>query len=228
MRRIGLGRGAGWRGQGPRGKGRRGRGRRGHGCRAHGRRARARAALACAGLALLGAAPAAAQQGQGGGGDGAHGADEHAAHASPYAEATVREIKALSPEEAADLRNGEGMGFALAAELNGHPGPRHVLDLASELALTAEQEVAVGRVFHRMRREARALGAAIVEAERGLDRAFAGGVPPAEEVARRAAEIATLRGRLRAVHLVAHLETARLLTAEQRARYATLRGYDGG
>lgn len=222
MRRIGLGRGVGWRGYGRRGVGQRAYGRGGNG-----RRAGVRAALACAALGLLGAPPAVAQHGERGDPESAHGADEHTAHASSYAEATGREIKALSPEEAADLRSGEGMGFALAAELNGHPGPRHVLDLASELALTAEQEVAVGRVFQRMRREARALGAAVVEAERGLDRAFARGVPAAEEVARRTAEIATLRGRLRAVHLIAHLETARLLSAGQRARYATLRGYGG-
>lgn len=51
---------------------------------------------------------------------------------SPYAGQESREIKALSPDEIAALRKGDGMGFAKAAELNGYPGPRHVLDLAAE------------------------------------------------------------------------------------------------
>ena len=54
---------------------------------------------------------------------------------SPYAGQEARDIKALSLEEIADLAAGRGMGLALAAELNGYPGPRHVLDLAPELGL---------------------------------------------------------------------------------------------
>ena len=46
----------------------------------------------------------------------------------------------------------------------------------------------------------------------------------------RTAGIAALNGRLRAVHLEAHLAQAALLTPSQNARYAELRGYgaDGG
>jgi hypothetical protein len=47
--------------------------------------------------------------------------------ASPYAGQQTRAIKALAPEDLAALRNGEGMGMAKAAELNGYPGPAHVL-----------------------------------------------------------------------------------------------------
>jgi hypothetical protein len=49
---------------------------------------------------------------------------------SPYAGQQTRAIKALSPEDLAGLLNGEGMGMAKAAELNGYPGPVHVLELA--------------------------------------------------------------------------------------------------
>jgi hypothetical protein len=45
----------------------------------------------------------------------------------------------LSDEQIADLRAGRGMALALTAELNGYPGPLHVLDLADQLALTATQ-----------------------------------------------------------------------------------------
>ena len=34
------------------------------------------------------------------------------------------------------------MGLALAAELNGYPGPSHVLELADKLELSAEQRAA--------------------------------------------------------------------------------------
>jgi hypothetical protein len=67
-------------------------------------------------LLLLVAAPAVAQQ--------------HQHRHSPYAGSHTRDIKALSAQEAADLRAGRGMGLALATELNGYPGPLHVLELA--------------------------------------------------------------------------------------------------
>ena len=44
----------------------------------------------------------------------------------PYAGMESRAIKALSPQQIADLREGRGMGLALPAELNGYPGPMHV------------------------------------------------------------------------------------------------------
>lgn len=49
---------------------------------------------------------------------------------TPYAGMQTRPIKALSDEQIADLQAGRGMGLALAAELNGYPGPAHVLELA--------------------------------------------------------------------------------------------------
>src|SRR4051812_44950792 len=59
--------------------------------------------------------------------------------ARSYAGQQARSIKALSDEDIAALRNGDGMGMAKAAELNGYPGPRHVLALARELQLTDAQ-----------------------------------------------------------------------------------------
>jgi len=48
---------------------------------------------------------------------------------SPYAGEELNEIKSLSPVEINDLLQGNGMGFAKAAELNQYPGPRHVLEI---------------------------------------------------------------------------------------------------
>lgn len=144
---------------------------------------------------------------------------------APYAGQQTRPVKALSAEDVAAYLGGEGMGLARAAELNHHPGPRHVLDLREQLGLSAAQEAAVRRAFDAMQAEAKSLGARIVEAERELDARFAAAAMDAAELDRRVAEIAALQGKLRAAHLRAHLATRAILGAEQIARYDALRGY---
>jgi Spy/CpxP family protein refolding chaperone len=147
---------------------------------------------------------------------------------SPYAGQEARPIKALSDEETQRYLGGEGMGLAKAAELNRHPGPRHVLELSPALQLTPEQTAAVQKSYDRMHEDAVRIGAAIVEAERALDDAFARAALDDAAMERAVLEIATLQGRLRATHLRAHLETRAVLTAEQVERYDRLRGYGSG
>lgn len=147
---------------------------------------------------------------------------------SPHLGAQDRPIKALAPDRQAGLLAGAGLGYAMAAELNGHPGPKHVLELAAELALTADQRVAVQASFDRMHAAAVALGADLVAAEAELDRRFAHRHLDRAKLAELTARIGELEGRLRYAHLAAHLETDALLTGEQRARYAELRGYAPG
>lgn len=154
-----------------------------------------------------------------GGGCGSH---------SPYAGEEDREIKALSAQQIDDLLAGRGMGFAMAAELNGYPGPLHVLELADELELTAAQRRETQSIFAAMQRQAQELGRQLVAAERELDRRFGARSIDGPTLATMTAEIARLEGRLRAVHLDAHLQQTELLTADQIERYVELRGYDGG
>jgi len=146
---------------------------------------------------------------------------------SPYTGMESRGIKALSPQETADYLSGAGMSLAMAAELNGYPGPKHLLELADDLPLSESQYKDVQRLFDEMENEARILGAQIVAAESGLDALFA--EKRADESSLRAAvsEIARLKGELRALHLQYHLRTVPLLTAAQIARYEDLRGYSG-
>lgn len=182
-----------------------------------------RARIAVVAVLVLGAArgpaPLAGQHGHG------HEADSLEAGPRPYAGLQTREIKALSSEEIRGLETGEGLGMALAAELNGLPGPKHALELADALELTGSQRAAVEQVEARMHDAAVALGHRVIAAERELDRALAEGTPTEAEIRRRTLEIGRLRGELRGVHLAAHLETAAVLDGAQRARYGHLRGY---
>lgn len=148
-----------------------------------------------------------------------------AAQHSPYADHTGREIKALSEEEMEGLLAGQGMGLALPAELNGYPGPKHVLELAEELALTPEQQGAVETVHEAMAQEAMALGEEVVAAERRLDTLFAESQVRPDTLRATLDELGRLRAKLRYAHLLAHLETKVILTPEQEERYAHLRGY---
>lgn len=147
------------------------------------------------------------------------------ADVSPYAGQQMREIKALSSQDIADLEAGRGLGMARAAELNGYPGPAHVLELATDLGLTPEQVRAVTAIRDRMSAGARPLGAEILSLERDLDGGFASGMVAEDALAAQTGAIGTLQGRLRAIHLAAHLATKVVLTPVQIARYQELRGY---
>ena len=82
---------------------------------------------------------------------------------SAYIGQQNRGIKALSAQEIADLQAGKGMGLSKVAELNHVPGPGHVIELADKLALSTQQKFESQAAFHVMAREAKRLGAAIVE-----------------------------------------------------------------
>lgn len=163
-------------------------------------------------LFLFATFPAAAQHG------------DHHDH-SPYADDADRTIKALSVEETTGLLEGRGLGLARAAEFNGYPGPLHVLELADSLSLTDEQRHEAQRLFDDVQAEAQALGARIVEMESHLDALFADGEATSDVIERITTHIGETRGRLRAVHLKAHIAMQAVLTPDQTAAYNHLRGY---
>lgn len=148
--------------------------------------------------------------------------------ASPYAGQEAREIKALSPAEVEGLLAGKGMGYGKTAELNRYPGPAHVLELSSELGLTEEQLRATRDIHARMEMRAKAVGAQVIAAEAALERSFRDGAVNEDTLKASLGEIAQLQAELRAVHLTAHLEQHRVLSAEQIDRYVHLRGYHHG
>jgi Spy/CpxP family protein refolding chaperone len=148
-----------------------------------------------------------------------------AAAQTPYAGMQTRPIKALSEQQVADLGAGRGMGLALAAELNGYPGPSHVLELADKLDLSPDQRASVQRLFDSMKAEAVPIGTKLVEQEADLDKQFAVRTVTPESLKASTAAIATTQGALRETHLKYHLSTVAILTPSQMQRYAELRGY---
>jgi len=145
----------------------------------------------------------------------------------PYAGLETRPIKALSEQQIADLRTGRGMSLALAAELNGYPGPRHVLELAAHLDLSPQQLQDVRRLFDEMTVEAVALGQTLITQETELDEQFARRTVSQDSLSSAIAVIAQAQAELRKTHLKYHLLTTASLTQQQLHRYSKLRGYTG-
>ncbi|WP_049764140.1 periplasmic heavy metal sensor [Polaromonas sp. JS666] len=146
--------------------------------------------------------------------------------ASPYAGEQTRDIKSLSASDVTSLLSGAGMAYAKAAELNGYPGPAHVLELSSQLRLNGDQHSATRTLMDQHKSRARTLGAQLLEAERSLDGAFASQQIDAQRVEDLTRQIGTLQARLRAEHLQTHLAQTALLSPQQIASYQRLRGYD--
>jgi hypothetical protein len=147
---------------------------------------------------------------------------------APYAGQQSSSVPGLSEAEIASLRSGGGMGLARPGEINGYPGPRHVLDLADELALSADQRVAAQALFNQMQAEAVALGADFLSRYAVLEQSFRNGTATIESVQQQTAEIGQVEGQIRATHLKYHLLTKPLLTPDQVAAYSHLRGYTDG
>jgi hypothetical protein len=147
------------------------------------------------------------------------------ASSTPYAGLDKRGIKALSEQQIADLRAGRGMGLALAAELNGYPGPIHVLELADRLRLSDQQQTRIRELTEAMKAETIPLGGRLIDQEAELDGLFAKREVTPANLAAATDAIGRTQGALRAAHLKYHLTTAALLTEEQIQRYDELRGY---
>lgn len=143
----------------------------------------------------------------------------------PYAGLEDRVISSLSTSDIAELQRGGGWGLALSAELNGYPGPAHVLELSDELNLSVDQIAKFEAIFEEMRDEAITIGKRLILAEQALGEAFRkGGLRPTQlQLLIKNTE--RHRAELRMVHLSRHLASADNLSPAQIARYNQLRGY---
>lgn len=173
-------------------------------------------AIALAGV-IASTMPAAAQM---------HGAHQHGGPATPYGGMERRAVKALSDQQIADLRAGRGMSLALPAELNGYPGPLHVVEHADALNLTDAQR-SLAKALYEMKAETIPIGERIVAEESALDRLFAEGRVTPATLTEVTARIAAAQGQLRAAHLRYHVTMKDTLTPDQVASYNRQRGYGG-
>jgi Spy/CpxP family protein refolding chaperone len=129
-----------------------------------------------------------------------------------------------SPEErAAGLREGRGMGLAMPAETNGYPGPRHVLEMADRIGLSADQRARTQSLFETMRSEVQRLGAQLLAQEGELDALFSEhrATPALLEVAARG--IGETEAALKVTHLRTHLAMMDILTPDQVTLYVAAR-----
>lgn len=158
-------------------------------------------------------------------GSGASAQGEQTPTPSAYGELLDTEIRGIDPATIEGYRTGAGLGMALPAELNGYPGPRHVLELADELELTSGQQTQIQALFDDMLPQAVALGEQILDQEAGLELAFREGTIDEESLRDALDSIESLKAELRFVHLRTHLVTIEILTPHQVQLYNTLRGY---
>ncbi len=144
---------------------------------------------------------------------------------SHYAGQENREIKSLSENDIKELKAGSGWGLAKAAELNGVPGPKHLLELQNEIDLSVNQIKKINALFDQMNTTAKALGTQLIQKEKELEDRFRESLPSKVELRELLGEIGEIRAELRYVHLASHLETPNVLTSDQIERYNQLRGY---
>lgn len=150
---------------------------------------------------------------------------QHAHQVSKYAGQEAREIKSLSAADIAELKRGGGWGLAKAAELNGMPGPIHLLELKAKIPLSDKQVASLTKLYNEMKAAASELGKQMIELERQLDQAFQDRSITDVNLRNILGKISQVRQRLRFTHLSTHLKTPAILTAEQIDRYNKLRGY---
>jgi Spy/CpxP family protein refolding chaperone len=144
---------------------------------------------------------------------------------TPYAGMQTRAIKSLSDSDIKELRQGGGWGLALPAELNGMPGPVHLVELKDRIPLTAEQVQQAQALVQDMRKAAIPAGERLIAAEAALEAALASGSVDDAALRRLLSDAGAARTELRFTHLSQHLKTVQFLKPEQIKQYNILRGY---
>lgn len=151
--------------------------------------------------------------------------DSHASHMSKYKGQENRAIKSLSSRDIEELQQGGGWGFAKAAELNGIPGPSHLLQMKEKIGLSDQQIKEISILYNDMKSKAMPLGIKLIDRERMLEAHFSAGTITDALLRSILSDIAKIRKELRYTHLAAHLKTPQILDKEQIAKYNSLRGY---
>lgn len=144
---------------------------------------------------------------------------------SSYAGMEARNIKTLSEQDLSELRRGGGWGLALPAELNGVPGPAHLLELKNDIPLSSKQIVLTEELFADMQVAAISAGERLIEAEQNIERIFSDRSVTEHNLRHYLEAAESARTELRFIHLSQHYKTLEYLSEAQLQRYNQLRGY---
>ena len=131
----------------------------------------------------------------------------------------------MSEADIEELRRGGGWGLALPAELNGMPGPAHLLELKNQIPLSSDQVDRLELLYKDMLEMAIPAGERLIAAEAAIEAAFASGKVDETSLRALLAEAEAARTELRFIHLSQHYKTVPLLGPPQITRYIELRGY---
>jgi hypothetical protein len=145
---------------------------------------------------------------------------------TPYAGQQHRIIKSFSAEDIHALKSGAGWGLAKPAELNGIPGPIHLLELQKELNLSEQQVDQIQAIWADMNQQAKQYGYDYLAAEEKLDQFFQSQQNNPTVLKELLDQSAIHLAKLRHIHLTAHLKAHPLLSEQQIKQYSHLRGYN--
>ncbi len=152
--------------------------------------------------------------------------EKHSKSESKYAGEENRDIKSLSDDDIAELNSGGGWGLAKPAELNGVPGPAHLLEMKDEVPLDDAQIASITALHQQMQEDAITQGTKLIALEKELEQGFRDLNIDAESLQKQLEKIEKVRQNLRFIHLNAHLSTLEIVSTEQIERYNLLRGYN--
>jgi Spy/CpxP family protein refolding chaperone len=124
-------------------------------------------------------------------------------------------IKPISEYNLPGVGKGEGAGSGEAAELNGYPGPAHVIQMAANLGLDDRQIGAVKAIHEEMLQAVRAIAGEVKERQHELDALFESGTVTVAALEKATSAVSEAQGRLHFVHFRAHLKTREVLTPSQ-------------
>lgn len=146
-------------------------------------------------------------------------------HVSKYVGQEKRAIKSLSPDDIAELKRGGGWGLARAAELNGVPGPVHLLEMKDEIPLDDRQVSEISKILDQMKAMAILHGERLIALEWELENHFQSRSITDRLLRSSLDAIANARKELRYIHLATHLKMPGILSESQIRKYNVLRGY---
>ena len=145
-------------------------------------------------------------------------------HRSKYSGQEVRKIKSFSESDLKELRRGGGWGLAKAAELNGVPGPIHLLEMKEKISLTNDQVNSITASFKKMQKTAIAYGKKYIVLHEQMEKKFRERTIDKQLLRFYLTKISQVRKELTYAHLSAHLDMIAILTPDQIKLYNKLRG----